>query len=131
MEHEGLRNSGLARALAELTSDLKDLLQKEMRLATTELKTKLTARLQAGIWIAAGGVLGFVALLVLVEGLVFVVASFGLALYWSCFIVALAIAALAAILFFYARSLADEDMLPTRTLRQVNRDIHTAKEQLT
>lgn len=130
MDHEGLRNSTLARTFSELMGDVRDLLQKELRLASAELKTKLSARLQASVWIAAAGLVGFVAVLFLLEGLVFALASYGLSLYWSCFIVAFAVAALAGILFFYGRSLADEDLTPRRTLSQIGQDIHTAKEQL-
>jgi uncharacterized membrane protein YqjE len=131
MDHDGLRNSALARTLAELMSDMRDLLQKELRLASVELKTKLSARLQASVWMAAAGLLGLVAVLFLLEGLVFVIASYGLSLYWSCFIIAFAIAALAGVLFLFGRSLADEDITPRRTLSQLGQDIHTAKEQLT
>lgn len=131
MDHDGLRNSTLARTLSELIGDVRDLLQKELRLASAELKIKLSARLQASVWMAMAGLLGFVSVLLLLEGLVFVIASYGLSLYWSCFIIAFAVAALAGILFLYGRSLADEDMTPRRTLSQLGQDIHTAKEQLT
>jgi hypothetical protein len=131
MERESLRDTGLVRALTDLMADVKVLLQNEMRLAGAELKTKLAARLQASVWMAIAGLLGFIAILLLVEGAVLVLATLGLSLYGSCFLVAIAIGALAAILFFYGRSLAEEDMLPTRTLKQMNQDINTAKEQLT
>jgi hypothetical protein len=48
---------------------------------------------------AAAGLLGFAAVLFVLEGLVFILASYGLSLYSSCFIVAFAVAALAGILF--------------------------------
>jgi VIT1/CCC1 family predicted Fe2+/Mn2+ transporter len=131
MDHEGLRNSTLARSLAELMGDVRDLLQKEVRLASAELKTKLSARLQATVWMTAAGLLGLIAVLFFLEGLVFILASYGLSLYWSCFVVAFAVAALAGILFFYGRSLANDDLTPRRTLSQLGQDIHTAKEQLT
>src|ERR1700704_1153019 len=119
MERESLRDTGLVRALTDLMADVKVLLQNEMRLAGAELKTKLAARLQASVWMAIAGLLGFIAILLLVEGAVLVLATLGLSLYGSCFLVAIAIGALAAILFFYGRSLAEEDMLPTRTLKQM------------
>jgi ABC-type phosphate transport system auxiliary subunit len=131
MGHDALRNSSLARTLAELMGDVRDLLQKELRLASLELKTKLSSGLQAGVWMAAAGLFAVVAVLLLLEGVVFLIASFGLALYWSCFIVTFAVATLAGILFFYGRSMVDEDLVPRRTLSQIGQDIHTAKEQLT
>jgi hypothetical protein len=50
--------------------DVRDLLQKELRLASDELKTKVSGRLQASVWMAAAGLLGFVAVLFVLEGLV-------------------------------------------------------------
>jgi hypothetical protein len=46
-------------------------------------------------------------------------------------LVAAVLAVAAAIAFFYGRSLAAEELLPERTVKQVTRDIKTAKEQLT
>jgi putative superfamily III holin-X len=62
---------------------------------------------------------------------VFGIATLGIALHWSCLIVA-AVLALAAG-GFYAKGAADarEELTPTRTIHQVKQDIATAKEQLT
>jgi hypothetical protein len=77
------------------------------------------------------GALGMVAALLLVEAAVFAIASFGIALHWSCLIVAALFAAAAAGAFFQGRSQAQDELLPTRTARQISQDIRTAKEQLT
>ena len=57
--------------------------------------------------------------------------TFGIALHWSCFIVAavLVVAGIAA----YAKGAGDagKELTPSRTIRQVKQDIATAKEQLT
>jgi hypothetical protein len=131
MAHDRLRNSGLAQALTDLFADLGDLLQKELQLAKTEITEKITSRLRASAWMVIAGVLGMVAALLLVEAAVFAIASFGLALHWSCLLVAAVLAAGAAAALYHGRSIAEDELLPTRTARQITQDIKTAKEQLT
>jgi uncharacterized protein YacL len=131
MAHERLRNSGLAQALTDLLADLADLLRKELQLAKTEITEKIVSRLRASVWMVVAGVLGMVAALLLVEALVFAIASFGIALHWSCLLVAAVLAAAAAAAFFQGRAAAQDELLPTRTAKQISQDIKTAKEQLT
>jgi hypothetical protein len=130
MTHD-LRNSGLVQALTDLFADLADLLRKELQLAKTEITEKIVSRLRASVWMVVAGALGMVAVLLLVEAAVFAIASFGIALHWSCLIVAAVLAAAAAAAFFQGRSAAQDELLPTRTARQISQDIRTAKEQLT
>jgi Putative Actinobacterial Holin-X, holin superfamily III len=130
MAHD-VRNSGLVQALTDLLADLADLLRKELQLAKTEITEKIVSRLRASVWMVVAGVLGMVAALLLVEAAVFAIASFGIALHWSCLIVAAVLAAAAAAAFFQGRSAAQDELLPTRTARQISQDIRTAKEQLT
>jgi hypothetical protein len=130
MAHD-LRNSGLVQALSDLLGDLADLLRKELQLAKTEITEKIVSRLRASVWMVVAGVLGMVAALLLVEAAVFAIASFGIALHWSCLIVAAVLAAAAAAAFFQGRSEAQDELLPTRTARQISQDIRTVKEQLT
>ena len=131
MPHDRLLNSGLPRALSDLLADLADLVQKEMQLAKAEITEKIASRLRASVWMAAAALLGFIAALLIVEAAVFAIASFGLALHWSCLLVAAILAAAAAAAFYHGRSAAEGDVLPTRTGRQIAQDIRTAKEQLT
>lgn len=131
MAHEQIKDSTLTRALSEVVADLADLLQKEMRLARAELSAKLSTKLQVGVWIAAAGLLGLIAAFLVVQAAVFAIASFGIALHWSCLIVAAVLAVAAAVSYQMARADANESMAPTRTLRQVKQDIATAKEHLT
>jgi uncharacterized membrane protein YgcG len=129
MAHD-LRNSGLVQALTDLFADLADLLRKELQLAKTEITEKIASRLRASVWMVVAGALGMVAVLLLIEAAVFAIVSFGIALHWSCLIVAAVLAAAAAA-FFQGRSAAQDELLPTRTARQISQDIRTAKEQLT
>jgi hypothetical protein len=130
MAHD-LRNYGLVKALTDLFADLADLLRKELQLAKTEITEKIVSRLRASVWMVVAGALGLIAVLLLVEAAVFAIASFGIALHWSCLIVAAVLAAAAATAFFQGRSAAQDELLPTRTARQISQDIRTAKEQLT
>jgi hypothetical protein len=131
MAHEQLKNAALPRAISDVVADVADLFQKELRLARAEISDKLSTKLQAGIWMSAAGVLGLIAALLVVQGLVFGIASFGLALHWSCLIVAGVLAAAGALAYYKGRADAQEELTPTRTIHQVKQDIMTTKEQLT
>jgi putative superfamily III holin-X len=128
---EHLKNSALPRAFADVVGDLADLVQKEIHLAKAELSEKLSAKLRAGVWIGVAAGLGLIAALLVIEGIVFGIATFGIALHWSCLIVAAVLAAAAATAYAKGSADAREELTPTRTIRQVKRDIATAKEQLT
>jgi hypothetical protein len=130
MAHETLKDSALISALRDLFSDLSDLVKKEVLLAKAELTEKISSKVQSAVWMAAGGLLGLIGFLLLVQAIVYGIASLGLALHWSYLIVALVFIAAAAAAVLYGRSLAGEPMTPSRTIRQVNADIRTAREQL-
>jgi membrane protein implicated in regulation of membrane protease activity len=127
--HESLGDSALVRALTDLLADLSDLIQKELRLARAEITQKLTVGIRGGLWMAAAGLLAFVALLFVLEGVVFALASAGMPLQWSCFLVAAVIAVTAALAFYAGRSPADTRLAP-RATRQFGETLRTAKEQL-
>jgi len=131
MAYERLRNSGLTQALTDLLADLGDLVQKEIQLAKAEVTETITSRLRASVWMVAAAFLGLIAALLLVEAAVFALASLGLELHWGCLLVAAVLAAAGAAAFYHGRSVAETELLPTRTVRQITKDIKTAKEQLT
>jgi hypothetical protein len=128
---DALRNSEVTRALSDLLADLSDLVQKEIRLAKAEIGEKITSRLQASVWMVAAGFIGVVAMLLVVEAAVFALVAYGLQPYWACLLMAVVLAAGAAAAFFHGRSMANEELTPTRTVKQVSEDIRIAKEQLT
>ena len=97
--NENLKNSALVGALSDVIGDLADLVQKEIRLAKTELTAKISQKVLGGIWLAVAGGIGLLALMVLVEAAVFAIASYGIAMHWSCVIVAGALAILGAAAF--------------------------------
>lgn len=121
----------LVNVLKDLFADLSDLVKKEVRLARAEMTEAVKGGLQAGLWMAVGGVLAIIAALVLLQAIIFGLASLGLGLGWAALIVAVALGALAAGAFFYGRSLTRGSMKPDRALRQINRDVAAVREQLT
>ena len=120
----------LVSALKEVFADLKDLLHKEFRLAKAEMRQAVADSVKAGVWMAVAGFLGVLALLLLIQAVVFGIASLGLGVGWASLIVAAVLALAAAGAFFYGRSLAG-DLTPNRTMQQINRDITAVREQLT
>jgi hypothetical protein len=128
---EHLKNSALPRALSDVVGDLADLIQKEMQLARAEISAKLSIKIWAGAWMAIAAGLALIAILLVIEGIVFGIATFGIPLHWACLIVAAVLAVAAALAYAKGQANAREELTPTRTIHQVKRDIATAKEQLT
>jgi hypothetical protein len=58
-----------------------------------------------------------------------VAAASGLALHWSCLIVAVVLAAIAGATYFKGQADAKKEVTPNRTIHQVKEDIATVKEQ--
>jgi putative effector of murein hydrolase len=130
MAYERLRNATLPHVLSEVVADAADLFHCELRLAKAEISEKITTKLTAGIWASAGGVLALMAVFIVLEAIIFAIASTGLAMHWSCLIVAAGLAAIAAAAFLKGRADAKDDLTPDRTIHQIKRDISTVKEQL-
>jgi len=130
MALEHTKQATLPRIISTVVSDLADLVQKEFQLARTEIVDKLSTKLQATVWMAGAGLLGLIALLLLVQAAVFAISSFGVAMHWSCLIVAGGVAVIAAAAFLKGRADAKEELTPTRTITQVKRDISIVREQL-
>ena len=126
-----LRDRELAELVGKLAEETSTLVRQEVQLAKAEVTEKIASGLRTSVWMVAAAVLGLIAVLLMVEAVVFAIASFGLALHWSCLLVAAVLAAGAAAAFYHARSLVEGDFLPTRTAKQITQDIKTAKEQLT
>jgi hypothetical protein len=130
MADESLWETRLIRAVTDLGADLADLIQKELRLARSEIVQKLTLGLQAGAWFAIAAALGFFAVVLILEALVFGIAAAGVPLWGSCLLVAFVLSVVAAVAFYYARRQSSQDMTPVRSARQFTRAIGTVREQL-
>lgn len=131
MPFDGIRNSALLRTITDVLEALPDLFRKEIRLAQVELGQKIKDGVKASVWMIMAGFLAVVSFFVLIEAAVFGIASLGLALHWSCLIVAAVIGAVAAASYFCGRSAMPDTLVPTRSVREINEDIRTVKEQLT
>jgi hypothetical protein len=127
MARDDLRDAVLIRTASELVTDFSELVQKQLRLARAEISQKVNEGLHAAIWMALAALLGLVAILLLAEGAVLVLAKAGLALHWSCFLIA-AILAVATMLAVYAgRAATSGDLSPTRSIRQFNEAVRTLR----
>ena len=125
------RDSSLARAFSDVFSDFADLVQKELRLARAELSSKLSNKLRAGIWMATAAGLALVVVILLAQALVlWIAAAFAIAVHLSSLIVAMCVAAAATIAYYQGRDDAQEEVTPSRTIHQIERDLMMTKEQL-
>ena len=131
MAHEQLKSSTLLRSLSDVPADTADLLQKELRLARSELSENIFAKFRASIWMSVAGAFGLMAGFLVLQACVFGLASFGIAMHWSCLIVAAAVGAAAALAYYKGRIDAQRELTPTRSIHQVKQDLSTAKEHLT
>ncbi|QDA36681.1 phage holin family protein (plasmid) [Paracoccus liaowanqingii] len=106
-----------------------ELVRKEITLAKAEMRQNLT-RAGAGLgMVAAAAVLGIVTLNVLTAALVAALAETDLGPIWSAVIVGVILAILAYVLL--RKGMADlkpENLMPTRTAENVQRDASAVKE---
>jgi len=111
--------------------DVADLVQKEMRLVRAEIGQKLSNELRAGTWMLIAAAVALIAFLMLIEGLALWIATFGISLYASHWIIGAALALISVLAYFAGRADARESLAPERTILQVNRDLRETKERLT
>jgi uncharacterized membrane protein YqjE len=123
-----LRHSALSHAVGDVLQDLSELVQKELQFARVELASNLSAVLRKVAGIAIAAVFALVALLALVEAVIFALVSHGMAPHLACLVVS-GVAAVIAIIA-YAASRGRASFTPSRTLQQMSADIRTAKEHL-
>jgi hypothetical protein len=124
--------STLPNAFSKVVTDLADLMQKEMQLARAELSEKLSISIRAGVWMSAAAVLAVASGFLIVQASVLgLSAATGIALHWSCLIVAAVLAAAAGAGFSKGRADVPEQLTPDRAINQVKQDISVAKEQFT
>jgi hypothetical protein len=126
MTHDSFDRGSTLNLIAAAFSDLADLARKEIRLAVAEMAQRAAATARAMALLAVAGVFVFVALLVFAAGLVLAIASAGLALFWSCFIVAGGFVVLAGLLALIARGSAG--LTPKRALAQLDKDAKMTRD---
>ena len=131
MAHERFNQPSLPEALSDVVSDLAELFQKELRLARAELSSNISTKVRGGIWLGIAGLLGLLALVLILGALVAWIVTFGDSLHLASLIVAAGVALIAVLAYYAGRSEAMAKIAPARTINQVRQDIETAKEQLT
>jgi hypothetical protein len=126
------RYSSLPKAFSEVIADLADLMQKEMRLARAELYEKLSISIRAGVSMSVAAVLAILAGFLIVQAIVLGLSdATGIALHWSCLIVAAILAGAAGAAFAKGKADVPRELTPERAINQVKQDIAVAKEQFT
>jgi VIT1/CCC1 family predicted Fe2+/Mn2+ transporter len=121
-------NAALLRQVSELVHDMSELMTREIALARAEMKLAISTAVNAGILFSAAGVFALLAGLMLLVGIVFLIASFGLALHWAFLIVAAVLALVAVACFVSARAKLEGGIAPERTVRQFQQSVQSAKE---
>ena len=124
--------SSVPNAFSQVVTDIADLMQKEMRLARAELSEKLSISIRAGVWMSVATVLAIASGFLIVQASVLgLSAATGIALHWSCLLVAAVLAAAAGAGFTKGRADVPDQLTPERAINQVKQDIAVAKEQFT
>jgi fatty acid desaturase len=124
--------SSMPNAFSKVITDLADLMQKEMRLVQAELSEKLSASIRAGVWMSVVAVLAIVGGVLIVQAIVLgLSAATGIALHWSCLILAAVLAGAAGAAFAKGKADVPHQLTPDRAINQVKQDIAVAKEQFT
>ena len=131
MARERLRQPSLPEALSDTLSDFADLLRKELQLARAELSSNVSTKLRAGVWLGIAALCAILAVALILGALVAWITTFNVSLHVSFLIVAAGIGMMAVLAYFAGRSEAQAQLTPSRTIRQVEQDIETTKEQLT
>ncbi|MBM3604848.1 MAG: phage holin family protein [Alphaproteobacteria bacterium] len=123
------RSHNPASLASEALSLSGDLVRKEVALAKAEISQSLSQAGTAIGFIAVAGVIGIVTINVLVAALVAALAETDLGPIWSAVIVGLVLALLAYILLRKGMNdLKPESLMPSRTVKNVQRDAQTVKE---
>ena len=130
MTPEALGKTRLARSLSDALADTADLLSKQIQLAKSEVMANIGRGVRAGVWTIAAAFLFLLTAVLLIEAAVFGIVSAGVGVHWACLMVAAVLAAIGLGLIVYSRQSMRNGLVPERSVRQVNKDISVAKEQL-
>ena len=116
-----------ADALGQMTT----LFETEIRLLRSELGEKITQAVVAAATMVASALLLFVALILLLEGVVQLLIAFGLQPWAANFIVGgvIAVVGIAAVLIA-KRGLSAKALAPSRSVAQFGKDVRVVKEQV-
>jgi len=123
-------NRSIPQLLGDFTSDLTSLLRKESELVRAEFSEKAHHLGKAGVEMAAGAICLIAALVVLLQALVIALSNY-MDPGWAALLVGVAVAILGVVLLRAGAKMASvENLKPDRTIRQVEKDVTLAKEQV-
>ena len=114
MAHERFNQPSLPEALSGVVSDLAELFQKEVRLARAELSSNISTKIRGGIWLGIAGLLGLLALILILGALVAWIVTFGVSLHLAFLIVAAGVAVIAVLAYYAGRSEARAEIVPRK-----------------
>jgi VIT1/CCC1 family predicted Fe2+/Mn2+ transporter len=116
----------------DLIGQMTGLLRTEAQLARTEVSEKISQAVSGLGFIIAGAVLMIPALVVLLDAAVAALTAQGIAAHWSALIVGGGVLLLGLILLLIGRSrMKADELMPNRTIEQLQRDAEVAKNQMT
>lgn len=117
--------------IADLFGQLTHLFRKEIELARTEVSENVSSAISGLVMIIAGAVLLIPALVILLQGGVSALIERGFEAHWAALIVGGATLLIGIILAMIGVSrLKAENLVPKRTIEQLQRDAAVAKEQV-
>jgi hypothetical protein len=117
--------------LRDLANDSTALIRQELTLARTEAQEKLHQSITAVVLMVAGGFLGFAALIVLLDALVYGLTEAGIERWLAALIVGGVVAAIGFLLVRKGQNdLSATRLTPDRTAASVRKDINLVKEQV-
>jgi len=117
--------------LRDLANDSTALIRQELALARTEAQEKLHQSITAVVLMVAGGFLGFAALIVLLDALVYGLTEAGLERWLAALIVGGVVAAIGFLLVRKGQNdLSATRLTPDRAAASVRKDINLVKEQV-
>lgn len=130
MTIENRESRSISGLLADLLRESRDLFQTEARLIRSEISDKVAQIQTAGMVLIGAVICILVSLIILSQALILALAEF-VSPTLAAVIVGLAFALIAIILFARAKSnLKPANLVPTRTVNQLNKDGRLVKEHL-
>lgn len=116
---------------ADLIEHLSTLFRKEIELAKVEAGEKMQQATRATVYLMAGGAVLLAGFIVLLDAAVAWIVHLGLELRWSTLIVGAVVVIIGYVMFQKGVSdLKTKNLTPRRTVEQVRRDAHIAREQV-
>jgi hypothetical protein len=82
----------------------------------------ISAKLEGGVWLAAAGALAGIAFLLVVQAAVFVIASYGVPMHWSCLIAVGGVSLIAGLLNWAPRCQRRSNAPPDHPSNATGRD---------